>query len=147
MTKNFRTACYEIDHVSNNPFPYINKKWDISLQMDLYEGWARDNQLNKKHYWDYNGILMFDCEIVRDGRRVNNVVNHTPYLPLHQNINHHKINFKSWHGKDGWNLLKIGYNQERKNALPKSCDMKEYLPLKTHDNLINEVYIEGWKRL
>ena len=40
---------------------------------------VRDNQLNKKHYRDYNGILMFDCEIVRDGRRVNTVVNHTPY--------------------------------------------------------------------
>ena len=40
---------------------------------------VRDNQLNKKHYGDHNGILMFDCEIVRDGRRVNTVVNHTPY--------------------------------------------------------------------
>ena len=44
-----------------------------------YEARVRDNQLNKKHYRDHNGILMFDCEIVRDGRRVNNVVYHTSY--------------------------------------------------------------------
>ena len=42
-------------------------------------GEGQPYQLNKKHYGYYNGILMFDCEIVRDGRRVNSVVNHTPY--------------------------------------------------------------------
>ena len=33
-------------------------------------GEGQPYQLNKKYYRDYNGILMFDCEIVRDGRSV-----------------------------------------------------------------------------